>query len=262
MGIFKAGARAAQNTVRNEVIAGARGTGFGGLVKAEKDLIARKAWSAANLERLSAQSSVYPPREPLSIGPTRSAHANTGMYQYGNGSNRTEPINTSSYMKKDRSRSDVLKRYNSMYKNGNSMWNRTASGARSIFNGAHAGDFQSGLRNAAISGGTGMMLGAGTGLMGNIMTGGALSETDPHMVRNAMFMGATAGAFGAARAGLGSMVRSQNHNITPLMRRYAAKTVGVMDSKATKMALFAAGLAGGGEGHLTRSFQSTNFSQQ
>ena len=30
----------------------------------------------------------------------------------------------------------------------------------------------------------------------------------------------------------------------------------------TQMALFAAGVAGGGEGHLTRNFQSTNFSQQ
>lgn len=218
----------------------------------------------SEINRLSKQSSQLYSREPLSMGATRSAHTTgpLGNETYTYGRPRTEPINNAgAYRKKNFSDSDIRSRYNKMYNGRTGALNKTQSIGRSVFNGANAGDFKYGMSRAGIGMGVGAAAGLVYGTAGNILSGGELAQTDPNMVKNAMATGAFLGAFGAARSGLGSMVRSQNHNITPFMKNMAAKTVGVMDRKSTAMALAVAGMAATSESHLTRSISSSNFSQ-
>lgn len=142
------------------------------------------------------------------------------------------------------------------------LWNKTKSIGQSVFNGMHSNEFESTVRRTGAYALGGAAGGLAYGMAGNVLSGGQLANTDPHMVRNAMFTGAMAGAFGMAKSGLGSMVRSQNHNITPFMKSFATKTMKAMDHPATSGAFFIAGFGGMSDSHLTRSISQVNFSGQ
>ena len=215
--------------------------------------------SKGEIDRLSQQSSnLYPKREPLSIGATRSAHTvgplHNGTYQYGNRTPGTAPISNTPF--KEGAFSNI---YDGP-KQG--LWNKTKSIGQSVFNGMHSNEFESTVRRTGAYALGGAVGGLAYGMAGNVLSGGQLANTDPHMVRNAMFTGAMAGAFGMAKSGLGSMVRSQNHNITPFMKSFATKTMKAMDHPATSGAFFIAGFGGMSDSHLTRNISQVNFSGQ
>jgi hypothetical protein len=150
----------------------------------------------------------------------------------------------------------------------NNISNRAVSGivnqARSIFNTVAKGfnaekAFNIGGR-AAIGMGMGMGAGLLLGGIGNLINPDIVS-TDEHKVRNAMLIGATAGALGMASGAAGTITKSLNKNILskPWLQTGAKLTQKIANSKATVGALGVAAIAAGTDTHFCRSINQINF---
>lgn len=113
---------------------------------------------------------------------------------------------------------------------------------------------------AAIGMAGGMGVGFMFGMAGNIINPDIVS-TDNHKVKNAMLIGATAGALGIASGASSSIIKSINKNITnkPWLIEGAKMTQKIANNKATAGALGVAAIAAGADTHFCRSISNINF---